>query len=118
MLIFADVGVKHSVPLGERSLAAETRDVTERGLADALIVSGESTGSETKIDELDIVRQNTDLPTLVGSGVTAANLPTFYTKADGLIVGSDFKTDAKADNLVEEARVKAFTEKLKSLQSS
>lgn len=112
VLIFADVGVKHSAPLGNRGLAAQTRDLSERGLADAVIVSGASTGSETQTEDIDIVRQNTNLPILIGSGVTPENLGKVYSKMDGLIVGSTFKKDGKADNFVEEARVKAFTERI------
>ena len=48
VLIFADVGVKHAAPLADRGLPIETRDLTERGLADAIIVSGEMTGEEAK----------------------------------------------------------------------
>ena len=112
VLIFADVGVKHSAPLGNRGLAPKTRDLTERGLADAVIVSGESTGSETQTEDIEIVRQNTNLPILIGSGVTPENLDKIYSKVDGLIVGSTFKKDGKADNFVEESRVKAFSDKI------
>ena len=112
VLIFADVGVKHSAPLGNRGLAPKTRDLTERGLADAVIVSGEATGSETHTEDIDIVRENTDLPVLIGSGVTPENLAKVYSKVDGLIVGSTFKKDGKADNFVEESRVKAFSDKI------
>src|SRR5881628_3381833 len=38
--IFADVHVKHAVPLGTGSLENSARDTVERGLANALIVSG------------------------------------------------------------------------------
>src|SRR5205807_454266 len=42
--IFADVHVKHAVPLGDCSIEDSARDTIERGLADALIVSGAGTG--------------------------------------------------------------------------
>jgi len=42
--VWADVDVKHSAPLGEASVAGELRDVRERGLADAVVVSGPATG--------------------------------------------------------------------------
>ena len=112
VLIFADVGVKHSAPLGNRGLAPKTRDLTERGLADAIIVSGEATGAETQTEDIDIVRQNTNLPIFIGSGMTPENLGKVYSKVDGLIVGSTFKKDGKADNLVEEARVKTFSDEI------
>jgi len=117
VLIFADAGVKHATPLvAARGLATETRDLTERGLADAIIVSGDYTGEATKSEDIDLVRQHTTLPVLVGSGATPDNLPLMYAKVDGLIVGSYFKRDGRADNLVQEARVKAFTEALRALR--
>lgn len=116
VLIFADAGVKHAAPLGDRGLALETRDLAERGLADAIIVSGKATGHETTTEDVDIVRKNTTLPILIGSGATPENLHKVYAKVDGLIVGSAFKKDGKADNFVDEKRVKAFTDKMKSLR--
>ena len=118
VLIFADVGVKHATPLGGRGLALETQDVTERGLADAIIVSGELTGAETRVEDVEIVRRHTSLPILIGSGATPDTLPNVYAKVDGLIVGSYFKRAGKADNLVEEARVKTFTETLAALSQA
>src|SRR5262249_15073629 len=38
--IFADVHVKHAVPLGDWTIEDSARDTVERGLADALIISG------------------------------------------------------------------------------
>jgi membrane complex biogenesis BtpA family protein len=112
VLIFADVGVKHAAPLADRGLSVETKDLTDRGLADAIIVSGEMTGSETRVEDVDIVRRNTDLPILIGSGATPENLPNVFSKVDGFIVGSYFKKNGKADNLVDKKRVKAFTDAL------
>jgi hypothetical protein len=112
VLIFADVGVKHAAPLADRGLAVETRDLADRGLADAIIVSGELTGSETRVKDVDIVRRNTDLPILIGSGATPENLHKVYSKVDGFIVGSYFKKDGKADNFIDEKRVKIFADAL------
>jgi len=109
VLIFADAGVKHAAPLASRGLAAEARDLAERGLADAIIVSGELTGAETRPEDIDIVRSSTDLPILVGSGATPENLHQVWGKVDGLIVGSYFKRDGKGENLVDEERVRAFS---------
>jgi predicted TIM-barrel enzyme len=117
VLIFADVGVKHAMPLGDRGLGLETRDLSERGLVDAIIVSGVWTGAETSPDDIALVRQHTALPVLLGSGATPENLPRVYDKVDGLIVGSTFKQDGQAENLVEEGRVKAFTEVRQALEN-
>jgi len=114
-LIFADVGVKHAAPLADRGLPAETRDLAERGMADALIVSGDRTGAETRPEDLDIVRCHTRLPILIGSGVTPENLPRVFAKADGFIVGSYFKKAGRVENRVEAQRVSAFMRKFKKL---
>ena len=116
VLIFADAGVKHATPLVDRGLATEARDLTERGLVDAIIVSGDYTGAPTSPDDVAMVRQHTTLPILIGSGATPNNLPQVYAQVDGLIVGSYFKKEGNAENLVEEARVKKFTETLRALR--
>jgi membrane complex biogenesis BtpA family protein len=116
VLIFADAGVKHATPLADRGLATEARDLTERGLVDAIIVSGDYTGAATRLEDVATVRQHTTLPILIGSGATPDNLPQVYAQVDGLIVGSYFKTEGQAENLVEEARVKKFTETLRALR--
>lgn len=118
VLVFADVGVKHAAPLADRGLAIETKDLAERGLADAIIVSGDLTGEETKASDVDIVRQNTDLPILIGSGARPENIKKVYRKVDGFIVGSYFKKDGKGKNFVEEKRVKTFTDKVKRLRKN
>ncbi|ETW93595.1 MAG: hypothetical protein ETSY1_38515 [Candidatus Entotheonella factor] len=115
VLIFADVGVKHATPLAHRGLALETQDLTERGLVDAIIVSGELTGAVTDPKDVAMVRQHTHLPLLIGSGATPENLPAIYDQVEGLIVGSYFKRDGRADNLVDETRVKVFTEAVQAL---
>ncbi len=104
-LIFADVGVKHAAPLADRGLATEAIDAGERNLADALIVSGSMTGTETSVSDVDIVKANTRLPVVIGSGATPENVHKVWDKIDGLIVGSYFKKGGKAPNTVEPARV-------------
>ncbi len=112
VLIFADVRVKHSSPLGDRGLDAETKDLSLRGMVDALIVSGSGTGSETSPADLTIVKANTSLPVLVGSGITPENIDKF-SAADGFIVGSCFKKDGNADNPIDETRLKKIMPSLR-----
>ncbi len=110
--VFADVDVKHSAPLaGGRGvrLEDEVRDLIERGLADAVIVSGAATGRPTDLDELLLARSAADAtPVLVGSGVTASSLPQLSGHADGFIVGSALKFGGKADNAVDPTAVVHF----------
>lgn len=117
VLIFADVGVKHAAPLGGRGLAAETRDVSERGMADALIVSGSGTGMETSLEDLALVRANSKLPLLIGSGVTPENLGNYVPHASALIVGSAFKVEGRAQNPVDGQRAAAFMRQIKDLRN-
>ena len=61
-------------------------------LADAIVVTGESTGGETNIrDMLAVKRAVGEHPVIIGSGLNAYNAPQQLGIADGAIVGSAFK---------------------------
>jgi len=107
--IFADVHVKHAVPLGAWTLEDSAHDTVRRGLADALIVSGGGTGQAADMADVERVRRacpNTKL--LLGSGVNAANVKNYLRFADGVIVGSSLKRDGKLANPVDPKRVAAL----------
>jgi membrane complex biogenesis BtpA family protein len=105
--IMADVDVKHSAPLAPISLEAEVEDTLRRGLADALIVSGQGTGKPTDADHVRRVKAVAgDAPVFIGSGVTAETIASYLPHADGFIVGTAFKRDGKAENPVEIERVR------------
>ena len=53
-----------------------------------------------------------DFPVIVGAGVTLEAARETMCKSDGMIVGSWFKVDHEAQNVVNEAYVKAFMEVL------
>lgn len=96
--VWADVGVKHAVPLGEVDLAREAQDAVKRGLADALIVTGPATGERPELTRLDTVRSAVpDAKLLVGSGVTPDLGPELRTRVDGAIVGTWVKRDGRVD---------------------
>jgi membrane complex biogenesis BtpA family protein len=108
--VFADVDVKHSAPLGERSVREELRDVCERGLADAVVVSGPATGEQVgeaalgeAVEARDEVAPET--PVLVGSGVTADNAADLLAAADGAIVGTALKEGGETAAPVDAERV-------------
>ena len=107
--IFADVHVKHAVPLGNWTIEDSARDTVERGLADALIVSGVGTGQAADIADVERVRRacpKTKL--LLGSGVNAANVQNYLRFADGVIVGSSLKREGRLANPVDPKRVAAL----------
>ena len=79
--------------------------------ADALIVTGVSTGCEAHLEDVAQVRP-AGLPVVIGSGITAQNAARFAAKTDGLIVGTSIKVDGNWRNPVELARVKAIADVL------
>ena len=106
--ILADVDVKHSMPIGTRhALADEARDAVERGLADALIVTGPSTGRGASPGDLKSAREAVPgVPILVGSGITAATVREAFRVADGAIVGTSIKEEGRARAPVDPSRAR------------
>ena len=77
--------------------------------ADAVIVSGSTTGRSADLDDLRRVKGAVPhCAVFVGSGVTAKNVKEYLELCDGVIVGSDLKPDGKASNPLEADRVKRF----------
>ncbi len=92
--VYADVNVKHSHHIVELEDYIEN---VERSLADALIVTGRTTGDEVDLKELKFIRDRTDLPVFVGSGVNPNNLRRYIGLCDGVIVGTYFKLGNRID---------------------
>ena len=109
--ILADVDVKHSAPLADRSLPEVVADLLERGHADGVVVSGAGTGRRTDREHLDAVvdardRLGADAPVLVGSGVTRETVAETLDVADGAIVGTALKEGGETTAPVDETRVR------------
>lgn len=108
--IFADVKKKHSshaitadVDVAETALAAEF------ALADGVVLTGTSTGRPADAEEVTHVSNTVQIPVLVGSGITPANLRDFAA-ADAFIVGSSVKSGGLWSNALDPARVAAMVE--------
>lgn len=111
--IFADILVKHAYPINPKAdieqIAIDTRN---RALADALIISGNSTGKAPNIDDLQNVRRVLpDCPLLAGSGVDKNNAGDILNTANGAIIGTSLKRQGIIDNCIDVERVR----ELKSL---
>lgn len=105
--IFADVLVKHAVPLGPLTIEDAVADVVVRGLADAVIVTGSATGQSASLDDVRAaVAAAGDTPVYVGSGVSSENAPKLIPPAQGLIAGSWIKMDGDVRNPVDVNRVR------------
>lgn len=111
--IFADVMVKHARPMMQQDVELAAGELVSRGLADALIVTGQATGLEPQLEELKKVKAVVgDVPVLAGSGVTPENVGQMLAVADGAIVGTSLKKDGQTENEVDIQRVKALLNSL------
>lgn len=111
--IYADVQVKHATVIGEQSIEDAAKDIWERGLADALVVSGSGTGSATQVTDLERVRAACPQAKIfLGSGVTEKNVGD-YQAADGFIVGSSLKRGGRLDAPVDARRVERLAKAIR-----
>ncbi len=107
--ILADVKKKHAshawtadLTLGDLAAAAELHR------ADALVVTGATTGDAPSPDDLIEAAAATNLPIYVGSGLTADTFGDYLDLADGFIIGSAFKENGDWRAPVCESRVRAL----------
>jgi membrane complex biogenesis BtpA family protein len=107
--LYADVHVKHAMPLAGFAIEDSAHDTLDRGLADALILSGAGTGVAADISDVERVRRACPkAKILLGSGVNVENARDFMRFADGAIVGSSLKRAGKLANPVDAKRVAAL----------
>jgi membrane complex biogenesis BtpA family protein len=105
--IWADVDVKHSAALAQRSLSDEVHDLIDRGQADAVIVTGSATGQPIDLETLTTVKSAAGtVPVIIGSGANAESLGAIVPFANGVIVGSSLKRDGISGNPIDQERVK------------
>jgi uncharacterized protein len=114
--VFADVHVKHGshAIVADRSLEEQTQDA-EFFDADVLIATGQRTGGEPDLRQLEVIKEVADLPVLVGSGVTEGNAERILNIADGAIVASSLKEDGNWWSPVSIDRVKRLMEVVKGV---
>ena len=106
--VWADVKKKHSShAITEDVDIGETAAAVQFMRADAVIVTGSTTGEEPSDAAISNVRRRCRLPIYLGSGITDRNLHGFY-HADGFIVGSFFKKDGHWSQPVDPRRVERF----------
>lgn len=107
--IFADILVKHAMPLGDSDPTRVAEEAVGRGLADAVIVTGHGTGAPVDRTILEAAKKGCGSASLfIGSGLNSGNAHELLSIADGAIVGTTFKVDGLTLNPVDVARVKAL----------
>lgn len=110
--VWADVMVKHATPPPGLETRQAVEDTIERGLADAIVISGAGTGTEP---DLALARQIKDaMPdgtrVVVGSGASTDNLDELLAVADTFIVGTSIKVDGNSASRPDPLRANAFVE--------
>ncbi len=94
MLILTDIKKKHSAHAATADLSLnETAHAAEFFKSDGVIVTGTATGQPASLADLEGLHGHTNLPLLVGSGITPENIGQFAGCCDGFIVGSNLKRD-------------------------
>jgi uncharacterized protein len=116
--IFCDIKKKHSAHAitGDISLA-DTAKAAEFFKTDGVIVTGMHTGDPPGRADIEAVKAAVACPVLVGSGVSADNLPQFLSCADAIIVGSSLKVDGKWQNELDRERVRSFIDRRNRLEA-
>lgn len=105
--LLCDVDVKHSAALAARPLGEEAQELVERGLADAVLVTGTGTGRGVDRFHLETVLAAVTAPVLVASGVTLKTLPD-QRGAHGVIVGSCLRASGHAGDPIDGALARGF----------
>lgn len=117
--IFTDIKKKHSSHAVSVDVSiVETASAAEFFLSDGLIITGQATAKEAQKEEIIQIRNTTQLPVLVGSGVNIDNLHEFLPLVDGMIVGSAFKEKGLWSQPVSSCRVRKFMDKYRLLMNS
>lgn len=117
ILVLTDIKKKHSSHAITADVdIVETAHAAEFFLSDGVIVTGVATGTEASLEELQQVKAAVNIPVLVGSGVTQANVARYLAVADALIVGSYFKEEGHWARPVVPNRVKAFMDTVNRLR--
>ncbi len=117
ILVFTDIKKKHSShSITSDITIEETAHTAEFFLSDGLIITGTATGKEADINEIKSVKKTTNLPVIIGSGITIDNVEKYFPLCDAMIVGSYFKKNGNWQNTVDAERVKSFMKKVKRLR--
>ena len=112
--IYADVFVKHAVPPEGSKIENHTEELIHRAGADVVIVTGDGTGHEINIEDLNKVRDIVPQGKLaIGSGVNEENIEQYLDLADILIVGTNFKVDQDVSKRVDQRSVEQLIKKIK-----
>ena len=114
--IFADVHDRTGNPVASGGFAEDLDFAVRLGGADGLVLTGK-TYQQTLEFAATARKQVGAFPIVVGGGVSAENFAEVVSVADGAIVSSSLKDSSSAFGKFDPAKVKAFMEEAKRVQS-
>lgn len=114
--VFGDIYAKHGGPLVRRDMGTVTREMVHRGMADAIIVSGEESSQPADKAEIQRVKQAAgETPVFLGSGIGLSTVD-WLNYADGSIFGYGTKPSGDMNDPVDAVVVKEFMEKINAMR--
>ena len=112
-----NINAEFAHTLDSRPIELRAKSAVFSSLADAILVSGPLTGEPVNHSDLqrvcEVVKQ---VPVFANTGVNIDNVATILSVADGAIVGTYFKLEAKTFNPVDVSRVRKFMDVVNSLR--
>ncbi len=112
--VFTDIKKKHSSHTITNDVSLiDTAKAARFFMSNGVIVTGNHTGSEASIDELQELKEHIDFPVFVGSGITKNNISNYLPVADAFIVGSYFKENGYWENKLSYKKIASFMEEVR-----
>ena len=110
--IWADIQVKHAhTLLKEVSLEESVAEACQCG-AEAVIATGASTGIETPLEKLKVIKKAAGVPVIIGSGFNIDNAIQQLAVADGAIVGTAIKENGTTMSRIDLTKGNQLMEKV------
>lgn len=114
--ILADAHVKHGISVSSRDMGLAIEELTLRGMADGVIVTGASTGRLAHPELIQIASQTArglKIPLYLGSGARQDQVAELKPWVDGMIVGSSLRKGGVAGAPLDAKKARQFVQAIK-----
>ncbi len=108
--ILADIQAKHAELVYPQTTLEQSAYFAQAQGADAIVVTGRTTGEETPLETIRRVSRVVQIPVVAGSGVNEGNIKAQMEFANGFIVGSSLKPKGDLSADVDPALAKALVD--------
>ena len=118
VMLFGNITPEFGSSLGRRDIAARAMSAAFLGL-DAVLISGQITGTPTDLDDLRAAKAAIpETPVLANTGVRAETVGEILSVADGALVGTSLKVGADTWNPVDPDRAARFMDAARRAQQT